>query len=149
MENSIESRAGVAIAPPAFTPAMVEAGAGAYKRMCAHCHGGVGESRATWARTMRPIPPPLARAAPKWSAEEIFWIVKHGVKMSGMPAFGPTHTDEQIWEIAAFVKQLPEMSAAQYAAYEAEHGGEGHSHAGQGGQEAARSWQGAEKLTSE
>nr|WP_269748184.1 cytochrome c [Alteripontixanthobacter muriae] len=110
---------------------MVEAGAGAYKGMCAHCHGGVGDSRAIWARTMRPIPPPLARVAPEWSAEEVFWIVKHGVKMSGMPAFGPTHEDQSLWEIAAFVKQLPEMSAAEYAAYEDSHGGEGHSHGGQ------------------
>lgn len=60
------------------------------------------------------------------------WIVQHGVKMSGMPTFGPTHDEATIWNIAAFVKQMPEMSEVQYSAYEAGHGSEGeagHSHA--------------------
>lgn len=128
MENSVESRAGDLAGAPVFTPAMVEAGAGGYKAMCAQCHGGVGESQAIWARTMQPMPPPLAEVAPQWSAKEIFWIVKHGVKMTGMPAFAPTHNDQTVWEITAFVKQLPQMNKAQYAAYEAGHGGEGHKH---------------------
>lgn len=136
MKNSVESRAGNRAGPPTITPAMNEAGAGPYKAMCAHCHGGVGEGRAIWAQTMRPAPPALARAAAQWSDEEVFWIVKHGVKMSGMPAFGPTHDDDDIWEIAAFVKQLPSMSAERYAAYEAGHGGHDH---GDGEQETAAS----------
>src|SRR3546814_17239540 len=98
--------------------------------MCAHCHGGIGASRAGWAETMRPKPPALAHAAQGWSLEEVNWIVDHGIKMSGMPAFGGTHEEATIWNIAAFVKALPEMSAEQYASYPAEHGEEegAHSH---------------------
>ena len=120
-ENSVQGRADNLQAPQ-FTPAMVQAGAGEYKAMCAHCHGGVGTERAGWAQVMVPHPPALARAAEEWSDEEVFWLVKHGVKMSGMPAFGPTHDDETIWNIAAFVKAMPELSAQEYA----EIGSDGH-----------------------
>src|SRR3546814_5645724 len=65
--------------------------------MCAHCHGGIGASRAGWAETMRPKPPALAHAAQGWSLEEVNWIVDHGIKMSGMPAFGGTHEEATIW----------------------------------------------------
>lgn len=129
--NSVSGRADTLEAPE-FTPQMIDAGAPEYKAMCAHCHGGIGDSRAEWAETMRPKPPALAHAAQGWSDEEVFWLVKHGVKMSGMPAFGPTHDDDTIWNIAAFVKAMPQMSEAQYSAYSAEHGGEaggGHTHA--------------------
>ncbi len=136
-ENSVQGRADNLRAPQ-FTPAMVQAGAGEYKAMCAHCHGGVGAERAGWAQVMVPHPPALAHAAKEWSREEVFWLVKHGVKMSGMPAFGPTHDDEAIWNIAAFVKAMPQLSAEEYAAVgnggHAEedegggHGGPSHSH---------------------
>ena len=46
-----------------------------------------------------PRPPDLAKTAQDWSTGELFWIVKHGVKMTGMPAFGPTHSDERLWTI--------------------------------------------------
>lgn len=124
------------IEAPELTQAMVDAGAPEYKSMCAHCHGGVGAGRAGWAEGMRPKPPSLAHAAEQWSASEIFWLVDHGAKMTGMPAFGPTHDEQTIWNIAAFVKAMPKMTEARYSAYSSEHGGgggggetEGHSHA--------------------
>lgn len=132
MRNHVQNAADDLTGPAEITPAMISAGAGEYKAMCAHCHGGVGTSRAEWAETIRPIPPALAHAAEQWSIEEVHWIVSHGIKMSAMPAFGPTHDEATIWNIAAFVKQMPEMTEAQYAGYEAGHGPEGaggHSHA--------------------
>lgn len=130
--NSVQ-RHGDEVSAPELTRAMVDAGASPYKAMCQHCHGGVGASRAEWAQGMRPIPPALANAAEQWRAPEVFWLVKHGVKMTGMPAFGATHDDQTIWNIAAFVQALPEMSEAQYAAYSSDHGSgdgaEGHRHA--------------------
>ena len=128
--NSVQGH-GDGIAAPEFTPAMVAAGAGEYKAMCAHCHGGVGETRAEWAEGMRPKPPALAGAADEWTGAEVFWLVKHGAKMTGMPAFGPTHDDRALWNITAFVKAMPAMPAEKYAAYSAEHGEQGaagHSH---------------------
>ncbi|WP_230531078.1 c-type cytochrome [Microvirga roseola] len=114
--NSVESRADDIAAPAEFTPAMVAAGAGPYKAMCQHCHAGPGVERAEWASGTRPRPPHLSEAAARWEPEEVFWIVRHGVKMSGMPAFGPSHDDQAIWNIVAFVKQLPAMAPERYAA---------------------------------
>jgi len=128
MRNAVQNSADEIIAPAEITPAMIAGGAGEYKAMCAQCHGGVGEGRAEWAKTMRPVPPALAQAAERWSIEEVHWLVAHGVKMSGMPAFGPTHNEATVWNIAAFVKAMPGMTPAQYAAFPSDHGG-AHSHA--------------------
>ena len=128
MHNSVQGQASDLQTPEEITPAMIEAGAGEYKAMCVHCHGGVGEARAEWAMGMRPHPPALATEATEWSQSEVFWIVKHGIKMTGMPAFGPTHDDQTVWNIAAFVNQLPQMSEEEYAAFPVGHGGGDHSH---------------------
>lgn len=84
--------------------------------MCEHCRGGPGATRAEWASGMRPRPPNPAEAAQHWELSEVFWIAKHGVKMTGMYAFGPTHDDRTLWGVAAFVKQLPAMTPEQYRA---------------------------------
>ncbi|HEV7368443.1 cytochrome c [Arenibaculum sp.] len=130
--NSVESRADDIVAPEAVTAEMIAVGAGSYKSTCQHCHAGPGVERAEWASGMRPRPPHLAEAAAEWEPEEVFWIVRHGIKMTGMPAFGPSHDDETLWSIAAFVKQLPGMTPEQYAALGdaqeggGHHGGSGH-----------------------
>lgn len=113
--NAVEHRAAGIAAPEPATPAALEAGASAYKSMCQHCHAGPGVERAAWASGMRPRPPHLAEAAAHWEPEEVFWLVRHGVKMSGMPAFGPSHDDAAIWTIVAFVKALPAMTPERYA----------------------------------
>jgi mono/diheme cytochrome c family protein len=130
--KSVQGQAADVEAPAALTAAMATAGAGEYKTMCEHCHGGVGKDAASWSVGMAPNAPPLAKVAGEWTPEEVFWMVKHGLKMTGMPAFGPTHDDATMWNITAFVKALPEMSAEEYAAYPAVHGAPeegGHSHA--------------------
>lgn len=114
--NSVERQADGIVAPASFTPDRLAQGATAYKAMCQQCHSGPGVERAEWANGMRPRPPHLAEAAAGWSPQEVFWIVKHGVKMSGMPAFGPSRDDQAIWNIAAFVKELPAMTPEEYAA---------------------------------
>ena len=127
MENSIKGRA-AGMAEPQFTQAMIVKGGGEYKAMCAQCHGGPGVERAEWATGLLPMPPHLTEAAAEWRPREIFWILKHGIKMSAMPAFGPTHDDQTLWAIAAFAKQLPGMTPQQYAAIPAEEEGEGGHH---------------------
>lgn len=132
MENSVKRRAADLNAPARVTPAMIAAGAAEYKAMCQHCHGGPGVSRAEWAQGMLPLPPALGEEAAEWRTPELFWIVKHGIKMTGMPAFGPTHDDGTMWNIAAFVAQLPTMTTDRYAAFPEGHGG-GHGGSGHGG----------------
>jgi mono/diheme cytochrome c family protein len=137
MHNSVEARADrfAGTAPEALS---IEAGAKEYASMCQHCHAGPGVSRAEWAKGMMPQPPHLTEHASEWEPEEIRWILEHGIKMSGMPAFGPTHEDEVLWDITAFVKTLPGMTPERYQALTA---GAGHGHGGghEGGHEGGES----------
>lgn len=114
--SSVEGHADAAAAPEDITEQMLAAGAREYKETCQHCHAGPGIERAEWAAGMRPQPPHLNEAAAEWEMAEVFWLAKHGAKMTGMPAFGPTHDDETLWNVAAFVKELPAMTAEEYAA---------------------------------
>lgn len=116
MHSSIRSRAEDADAQQRVARADLNAGATEYKSMCEHCHGGPGVDPAGWSRGMLPQPPHLTEAAREWEPSEVVWIVRHGIKYTGMPAFGEGHRDETLWDIAAFVKTLPAMTPADYRA---------------------------------
>ena len=103
------------IAPPADlnSPGRIAAGAGLYSEMCSSCHLGPGVERSELSQGLYPQAPELTRAG-NLSAAEQFWIIKHGVKLSAMPAWGKTHPDPLIWDMVAFVRHLPGMSPAEY-----------------------------------
>src|SRR5690606_23018311 len=98
---------------------------GHYSVACTPCHGAPGVDAAPWL-VLNPPAEPLVDTADRWTDSELYWIVKHGIKMTGMPALGPTHGDDDLWAIAAFVRQLPEMSAETYASMAARHGAKMH-----------------------
>jgi mono/diheme cytochrome c family protein len=83
---------------------------------CAVCHGAPGVPKGDIAEGMYPQPPDLAVAAKQYSDAELFWILKHGIKMTGMPAWAD-HSDAELWATVAFVKKLPGMSEAAYAKF--------------------------------
>lgn len=91
-----------------------------YRDMCVGCHGAPGVERSPAGKGLRPRPPDLGERARTWSDAELFWIIKHGVRMTGMPAWGVTHSDREIWDVVAFVRQLPGMSAEAYRSLEQE-----------------------------
>jgi mono/diheme cytochrome c family protein len=109
--------------PPAGydAPAMVQQGAVAFAaRGCANCHGGPGVDWAKFSEGLNPGPPDLKEVAPKLSAREIFWVVKNGIRMTGMPSFGTIGAkDDEVWKITAFVKALPKVTPAEYAGWTA------------------------------
>lgn len=126
MEHGVRRRAaGISVPADLDQPARIGAGASEYREMCAACHGAPGGEASEIAKGLLPEPPKLTEAAKEWSAPELFWITKHGVRMTGMPAFGPTHPDRKIWDVVAFVQRLPAMSPAEYRAL-TEGPGEGH-----------------------
>jgi mono/diheme cytochrome c family protein len=110
--------------PPRLTDDMVKGGFNHYEDMCAGCHGGPGIERNEIGKGLNPQAPDLADAVPAWSPSQLFWIVKNGLKMTGMPSFGKTHNDNQVWTIVAFIEQLPGMSYEQYQ--EMKHGQAAH-----------------------
>lgn len=102
-------------------PAVVQAGAKAFnERGCTNCHGAPGATWAKFSEGMTPSPPDLAEVAKERTASEIFWVVKHGLKFTGMPSFAAIEVkDDEIWKIAAFVKKLPGVSEADFKAWTA------------------------------
>ena len=116
MEQGVQRRASQASVPTQFSAVQVRAGARAFGHECAICHGAPGVPREAWAKSMNPMPPDLAKAAPRWSPAELHWIIRNGVKMSGMPAMSDHHSDEELWSIVAFVKALPQMTPATFQA---------------------------------
>ncbi|WP_368039578.1 cytochrome c [Sphingomonas sp. ID1715] len=103
------------IAPPADleAPARIATGAGLYAEMCSGCHLGPGVERSELSQGLYPQAPELAKQQDLNPSEQ-FWIIKHGIKMSAMPAWGKTHPDPLIWDMVAFVRKLPGLSPAEY-----------------------------------
>ena len=98
---------------------LVQAGARAFsQRGCVTCHGGPGADWAKFSEGLNPSPPDLSEVAPELEPREIFWVVKNGIRMTGMPSFGATGVeDPEIWSIVAFVKQLPKVTPENFAAW--------------------------------
>ncbi|RIA44274.1 cbb3-type cytochrome c oxidase subunit III [Hephaestia caeni] len=105
------------IKPPADleTPEHVSAGAGLYVEMCQGCHLGPGVEKTEISQGLYPQAPELAKSTDLTPAQQ-FWVIKHGVKLSAMPAWGKTHPDPLIWDMVAFIQKLPAMSVEQYKA---------------------------------
>jgi ketosteroid isomerase-like protein/mono/diheme cytochrome c family protein len=126
-ERSIAARSSRIEVPPLDDPNMLLAGGADYNEMCSGCHMKPGKKQSEISAGLYPQPPNLAMSAAahghahsdadgdaKASAARQFWIIKHGVKASGMAAFGATHDDARIWAMVAFLQKLPTLDAAQY-----------------------------------
>ena len=81
--------------------------------MCTGCHLGPGIEPTELSQGLYPQAPELARGDDLSPAEQ-FWTIKHGVKLSAMPAWGKTHSDDLIWDMVAVVRQMPKLSSDQY-----------------------------------
>jgi len=113
-DRSIRYHAKGIKAPPVNDPAMVLAGFRHYREMCVGCHLAPGIQSSEISEGLMPKPPKLQEVAEEWTPAELFWVIKNGIKMTGMPAWGLTHSDKKLWQVVAFVKQLPTMTPAQY-----------------------------------
>lgn len=130
-ENSIQSRAASIQVPPSKGDKQIDTGFRSYREMCAMCHTPPGSTDSPITKGLNPAPPDLAKSAEHMSAAELFWAIKNGIRMTGMPAWGVTHKDSEIWDIVAFVKNLPGMSKDEYLMLDSRLE-KGHSHAGSG-----------------
>jgi len=93
---------------------LISTGAAHYSEMCVECHRAPGMDESEMRQGLYPEPPDLTRGSPP--PAESFWVIKHGLKMSGMPAWGKTHDDHKIWAMVAFLQKLPTLDATSYAA---------------------------------
>jgi cytochrome c553 len=114
MKRSVATHSLSVDAPPLDDPALVIKGATHYHGGCLPCHGGPGEDVPVILRGMIPPPPHLGATVAEWDAEELFYIVKHGVKFTGMPAWTAQQRDDEVWAVVAFLRKLQGMDAAAY-----------------------------------
>ena len=138
-DHAIKAHAADIRVPPLDDAALIADGAEHYSGMCTGCHLAPGIEDSEIRPGLYPQPPKLAEAS-DLSPAEMFWVIKHGVKMTAMPAWGNRHDDQAIWGMVAFLQKLPSLSAAQYAEMTGGTGGQngdgdahGHSHGASAG----------------
>jgi mono/diheme cytochrome c family protein len=95
------------------TPAMIKSGAEHYAALCVGCHLAPGVTKSDLRAGLYPHPPNLAQEDTQES-RRAFWIIKHGIKMSAMPAWSKTLDDAAIWDVVAFVRKLPNLTPEEY-----------------------------------
>jgi mono/diheme cytochrome c family protein len=128
-ERSIARQSrGAGNAPALDDPALISMGAEHYAEMCVGCHLAPGAEETEIRAGLDPKPPRFADPGGRRSPEEDFWVIKHGIRMTAMPAWGTTHDDHMVWAMVAFLQKLPGLSRADYDALVAKSGSEGHSH---------------------
>ena len=126
-DRSIASRADDVEVPDLNDPERVRRGAGNYDSMCVGCHLAPGAQATEISRGLYPQPPDFSSAG-SFDPARAFWVIKHGIKATGMPAWGKSMEDQYIWDMVALLRELPSMDADRYATVVATSGG--HSHGG-------------------
>lgn len=130
-DRSIAQHAQSIAVPDLSDPKRLAEGAEHYAAMCTGCHLAPGQSDSELRRGLYPMPPNLSQAGTLDPAQA-FWVIKHGVKLTAMPAWGKSHDDAAIWNLVAFVRQLPRMTPEQYQQATANAGAHAHHHHGGG-----------------
>ncbi|WP_158043931.1 c-type cytochrome [Skermanella pratensis] len=118
MGNAVDRQSLLISVPPGIDPpdpALVQRTAGHFATGCAPCHGAPGVPQSPVALSMTPHPPRLEEQVGEWRDRELFWIVKHGIKYSGMPAWVAQSRDDEVWAQVAFLRALPGLAPERYA----------------------------------
>jgi mono/diheme cytochrome c family protein len=115
-EKSIAAHSKDIKAPPLDSQKLVDTGFHHYHPMCRLCHGAPGYPMNEFAMGLYPKPPNLQseHVQEEFTDAALFWVVKNGLKMTGMPAFGATHSDDELWGIVAFTRRLPGIQPNDY-----------------------------------
>jgi mono/diheme cytochrome c family protein len=116
LKFSVRRHAADVHVPPLGDPALRAQGFACYRRHCEQCHGGPGVAREDFAKGQLPLANNLAQAGREWPAEELYWVTKKGIRMSGMPAWEFRVSERSLWSLVAFMQHLPSLTAEDYAA---------------------------------
>jgi cytochrome c553 len=114
LRRSVETRSMFVEVPQQNVGDLVALGANHFSSACAPCHGSPAERRNPIVLKMLPTPPPLGTAGAKWTPAQLFWIVKHGLKYTGMPAWPGERRDDEVWAVVAFLGRLQDMKQTEY-----------------------------------
>ena len=113
-ERSVSTHAWQIEPPPLEDRRLIIRGAGVYESNCRNCHGSPSLEYPSVARRATPPPPYLPDVVPRWKSRELFYIVKHGIKLTAMPAWPSQKRDDEVWPVVAFLRALPNLDAKEY-----------------------------------
>lgn len=114
LDRSVAVRA-TAVSVPALDSAEgIRRGFDTFRLHCMQCHGAPGIAPEPFALGLNPPPPPLVSSARERPAAEVFWIIREGIKMTGMPAWRYRLSDAQMWDVVAFMRAMPALSPDEY-----------------------------------
>jgi mono/diheme cytochrome c family protein len=114
MRQAVRLRARDIAEPPLADERMALRGAACFRDKCVQCHGAPGVAQGDIGKSMQPLPGPLVDARQHWRPRELYWLTRHGIKMSGMPAWEFRLSEGELWDIVAFMQRLPDLDATQY-----------------------------------
>lgn len=115
MHRSVRLHARNIEPPPLEDETMIRRGATCFHDKCAQCHGAPGVALGDIGKSMQPLPGPLVDATQNFYPRELYWITRHGIRLSGMPAWEFRLTDGEIWDVVAFLQRLPKLTPQAYA----------------------------------
>jgi hypothetical protein len=115
-DRSVHAHAQGMVVPADFedTKRLAE-GAEHFRSHCTVCHGDPSDHPEEFTAGMYPRPADLKKVARTLRPQEVFWVIRNGIKMSGMPSFAD-HSDDETWSIVALVEKLPDMQAEEFKA---------------------------------
>ena len=120
MRRSVKQRAAGIAVPDLEQPGQIQRGLALFRQHCVQCHGAPGVAPQPFALGMTPAPANLVYTAREWPPAEVFWVVKEGIKMTGMPAWKHRLPDGDIWAVVSFMRELPRLSPDAYRAMKAD-----------------------------
>jgi mono/diheme cytochrome c family protein len=130
--RSIDARSQDIKVPDLSATSLIKAGAKNYAQMCSTCHLAPGMAMTEINQGLYPRPPVFSDKNYKNNPAAQFWVIKNGLKMTGMPAWSPPHTDEQVWEMVAYINKSKQLTADEYQQLivqtEGDHSDDGHGH---------------------
>lgn len=115
-EASVQRRAQAVQVPALDGTKQVESGFRVFREQCAMCHTPPGREVTMMSKGLNPEAPPLVGLVEEMTDAELFWVTKNGIRFTGMPAWGSSHDDRDIWDTVAFMRTSPGMQAADYDA---------------------------------
>lgn len=105
--------------PIAFSEDNLKAGVDTYKAMCARCHGTPGGESSIYGQSFYPPAPRLPEGMAQYTDSQLFWLIKHGIRNTGMPAWGNMLSDEEIWQVVGLLRNSEDLPAAVEAEWSA------------------------------
>lgn len=122
MRSSVRAHSSAIKVPP-LDAELLPLGAAHFHGTCAICHGAPGQPVNPTFAHMLPHPPPLQDHADRWQTQELFWLAFHGLQYTGMPAWSGAGRGDEVWAVAALLRELPSMDVSTYQAYAAGNAG--------------------------